>query len=227
MNAKTGTFLMLGALFGASSAFAALKYDVGDYVQNGLVVHLDGIRNVGANRSHDSSAVSWENLADSANPAAITSNASSGWRDDGYYFAYNSSASYAQLISATPAMTQATFEFACDNLGQNQYTPSWGCTFFSGTNDQRVCTVDANTIRFKADQWTGSNSYRPSLSSWSWKQASFTLGSSGDGNFKAYDRGVLKSSVSAGTTGEKGIPDTRWMVASRIGQTDQSREFKG
>ena len=66
------------------AANAALKYEPDSYVQDGLVVHLDGIRNVGANRRHDSSVNHWENLACPSNPAAITSNASSGWRDDGY-----------------------------------------------------------------------------------------------------------------------------------------------
>ena len=32
------------------AANAALKYEPDSYVQDGLVVHLDGIRNVGANR---------------------------------------------------------------------------------------------------------------------------------------------------------------------------------
>ena len=227
MQKNSSYILVLGALACASSAFAALKYQTDSYVQDGLVVHLDGIRNVGAKRQHDSSAKHWENLANPTNPAAITSNASSGWRDDGYYFAWNSSTSYARLMYNVPAMTQATFEFACDNLGATQYTPSWGCTFFSGTNDQRVCTVDASTIRFKADQWTGSSNYRPSISSWSWKQASFTLGSSGNGNFKSYDSGTLKDSKSAGSTGVNTIPATQWMVASRIGQTDNARQFKG
>lgn len=209
------------------TAHAALKYQTDAYVQDGLIVHLDGIRNVGANKAHDSSATYWENLANQENPAAITANASTGWRDDGYYFAHNSTPGYARLISATPAMTSATFEFACDNLGGTQHTPSWGCTFFSGTNDQRVCTVSATSIRFKADQWTGSSNYRPSITSWSWKQASFTLGASGDGNFKAYDSGTIKESKSAGSTGEKGIPETRWMVGSNVKQTDAQMQFKG
>lgn len=225
-RAVLGTALAALALPGAS--FATLKYQPSDYVQEGLVVHLDGIANAGADKPHDPCATSWANLADASNPAAITTNAATGWRDGhGYYFAYSSSASYAQLVSAAPAMTQATFEFACDNLGGSQHTPSWGCTFFSGTNDQRVCTTSASAIVFKADQWTGSSDYRPSISGWGWKQASFTLGSSGDGNFKAYDNGTFKSSKSAGSTGANGIPDTRWMVASRNGQTDQARSFKG
>ena len=104
----------LCALALPTASFAALKYQPDSYVQDGLVMHLDGLRNVGANRAHDSSAMYWENLANPTNPAAITSNASSGWRDDGYYFAYNSSASYARLMYLAPAMTAATFEFAID-----------------------------------------------------------------------------------------------------------------
>ena len=125
-------------------------------------------------------------------------------------------------------MTSATFEFFCDANKSAQGLLGWGCTFFSATNDQRVCTVDNNgQIRFKADQWTGSSNYRPTISGWSWKQASFTIGSSGDGNFKSYDSGTAKDSKSAGTTGEKTIPATQWMVASRIGQTDSGRQFTG
>lgn len=218
----------LCALAIPATSYATLKYQPCDYVQDGLIVHLDGIRNVGTNKAHDSSATYWENLADPTNPAAITNNASSGWRDDGYYFAYNSTPSYARLISNASAMTSATFEFAIDANKSAQGLLGWGCTFFSGANDQRVCTVDNNgQIRFKADDWTGSSSYRPSISGWSWKQASFTLGSSGDGNFKSYDSGTFKESKSAGTTGENGIPATQWMVGSRIGQTDSGRQFTG
>lgn len=210
------------------TAHAALKYQTDAYVQDGLVVHLDGIRNVGANRAHDSSAKHWENLANPTNPAAITSNASSGWRDDGYYFAWNSSTSYARLMYPAPAMTSATFEFAIDGDKGAQKLLAWGCTFFSGTNDQRVCTSENNgKIIFKADQWTGSSSYRPTIGGWSWKQASFTIGSSGDGNFKSYDSGTFKDSKSAGTTGEKTIPETQWMVGSRIGQTSDTMQFTG
>ena len=210
------------------TANAALKYQTDAYVQDGLIVHLDGIRNVGANRAHDSSATYWENLANPTNPAAITSNASTGWRDDGYYFDWNSSASYARLMYLAPAMTAATFEFAIDANKSEQSKLEWGCTFFSATNDQRVCTDDnTGRIRFKADQWTGSSSCRPYISGWSWKQASFTLGSSGDGNFKSYDSGTFKNSTSAGSTGENGIPATQWMVGSRIGQTTSTMQFIG
>ena len=58
----------------SAATFAGVKYwdnpdfkafDVGDYVQDGLVVNYDGIRNAGPNAPHDPNAMTWVN---SANP---------------------------------------------------------------------------------------------------------------------------------------------------------------
>ena len=95
----------------ALPAFASVKYwdnpdfkafDVGDYVQNGLVLNYDGIRNAGPNDDHDPNATTWKNLGtggstyDMANGGAA---ANSGWGDDGYVFAgdayFKSSGKYA------------------------------------------------------------------------------------------------------------------------------------
>ena len=208
------------------TAHAALKYQTDAYVQDGLIVHLDGIRNVGANKAHDSDATDWVNLANPTNPAAITANASTGWRDDGYYFAWNSSASYAQLVTATPAMTQASFEFVFGGDWSSQTAKSWGPHFISGSDDQKICMgTAASPLIFKEDAWTG-DSARPQISNWSWKQASFTLGSVSNG-IKMYDQGVGKGSTTRATAEEGSIPATRWMVGSRIGQTDSGRQLTG
>ena len=127
MQTKTSFIIVLGALLCVSSAFAALKYDVGDYVQDGLVVHLDGIRNVGANAPHNPKSTIWVNLADANNPANIVSNSSSGWRNgSGYYFCWDESASHATLAYAAPAMTQATFEFVFEGDWNSQTAKNWG-----------------------------------------------------------------------------------------------------
>ena len=61
----------LAAAMAAGRAAADIKYwdnpaykayDVGDYVQDGLVVNYDGIRNAGADVAHSSSAMTWKNL---------------------------------------------------------------------------------------------------------------------------------------------------------------------
>ena len=92
-------------------------YDVGDYVQDGLVVNYDGIRNAGPNAPHDSSAMTWVNCANpgtydmtrystngtvgassSATAAAWNQNASRGsWTDTGFVF--NKDAAFYQPSS--------------------------------------------------------------------------------------------------------------------------------
>lgn len=209
--------------------WASTSATLNRYATDGLVVWLDGIWNAGKG-VHNASATTWANLANPANNAAITANASSGWRDDGYYFCFASSKpSYAQLVSATPAMTQATFEFAVDAQAADQKSLDWGSTFISSnaqSDDQRICAISATEIRFKGDKWTG-NSTRPSISGWSWKQASFTLAETGAGNFKAYDQGIPKTAGAAATSGTTSIPETRWMIGSRLNQNDEPRQFTG
>ena len=39
------------------------KWDVGNYVQEGLVLHYDGVRNVGADAEHSEATDTWVNLA--------------------------------------------------------------------------------------------------------------------------------------------------------------------
>ena len=74
----------------------AQDFDVGDYVQSGLVLHFDGIRNAGASAPHDPAATTWVNLgtlgaAQNAAKTTLASSVPSGaaageWADDGYAF---------------------------------------------------------------------------------------------------------------------------------------------
>ncbi len=94
----------------ASAAYAGVKYwdnpdfkayDVGDYVQDGLVLHYDGIRNVGADAEHSTTSDTWVNLAsDGSLPLTWCSWISSNskfqrvrndttqgtWEEDGFHF---------------------------------------------------------------------------------------------------------------------------------------------
>ena len=56
----TWKYQMVGGLVTPELATA---YGVEDYVQDGLIMHYDGIRNVGANKPHDPEATVWHNLA--------------------------------------------------------------------------------------------------------------------------------------------------------------------
>ena len=101
--------LVAALVLAALAANAGVKYwdnpdfrafDVGDYVQDGLVVNYDGIRNAGPNAPHDSSAMTWVNCANpgtydmarySLVSSSWTADASSGsWTDYGFTFAKKS-----------------------------------------------------------------------------------------------------------------------------------------
>ncbi len=86
------------ALSVASTATAGVKYwdnpdfkefDVGDYVQDGLVLNYDGIRNAGADCPHNPSATTWVNLGTGGSAYDMVkkgSPASSYWTGNGFYF---------------------------------------------------------------------------------------------------------------------------------------------
>ena len=213
--------LVCGTLLATPSAFGTLKYEPDDYVQDGLVVMLDGIHNVGAHLPHDASATSWANLADSSNPARINASNSSGWRDGcGYYFCYDGNASYARLVSETPAMTQATFEFVFEGSAAAQTARSWGPYFINdGNSNKSICMGDPsdNILRFVSDGWTGNDgSQRPVISNWSWKQASFTFGAAGNAGLHAYDQGVLRDTRGRTSAAAGSIPAATWVVGCRL-----------
>ncbi len=218
------------ALAGAIEARAALKYQTGDYAaQDALVMHLDGICNVGANVPHDPNAKIWVNLANANNPANIVSNPSSGWRNgSGYYFCWDESASHATLASAAPAMTQATFEFVFEGDWGSQTAKNWGPHFISGDNDHKICMgASASPLLFRQKEWVGTTSDDYCrIAGWSWKQASFTIGGIGDTR-KGYDQGVLVDTKPRAVADEGSIPATMWMVGSRRNQVDYGRQLTG
>ena len=194
--------------------WAATTGTLASYATDGLVVWLDGIWNAGKG-VHNASATTWANLANPANNAAITANASSGWRDDGYYFCYDSASSYAQLANATPAMTRATFEFAFDGKLSDQSGFDWGSYFVSRGANYGICGLNTSgTLCLNATGWTGGtgNDYRPTIVGWGWKQASFSLGEAVSDGLRAYEGGTLKNTRARASVVE--IPAARWYVAN-------------
>ena len=120
----------------------AEDFDVGDYVQTGLVAHFDGIRNAGADLPHDSNAETWVNLGSggSANNATLTtldSNVPSGasdggWTDFGYYF---KGKQYFALGGTMSFGKAASFQIVSDyNVSMSDYS-SYPVLFGGCSND--------------------------------------------------------------------------------------------
>ena len=86
-----------------------------DYVTDGLILHLDGIRNVGADKPHDPSSPRWVDLA-GGKVASIQHDESdaSTWRDDGYFFGGRSFAQTYPQLSELKGKTVLTVEIVCD-----------------------------------------------------------------------------------------------------------------
>ena len=90
------------------------KYDADDYVQAGLVLNFDGIRNAGLNEPHDPSATKWKNLGSGPDATRATfdsTRAAGAWTANGYDF--NASDCFATDVAIALAR-QATAQFAAD-----------------------------------------------------------------------------------------------------------------
>ena len=95
-----GVCALVATALGALSATAGIKYwdnpefkayDVDSYVQDGLVLNYDGIRNAGADQPHAPAATTWKNLGSGGatyDMAQGGTAANSGWTDGkGFHFA--------------------------------------------------------------------------------------------------------------------------------------------
>ena len=105
------------------------RYDVGDYVQDGLLLNYDGIRNAGAGEPHSAAPERWVNLApggglDMTLQVINTEGADPGeWRRDGYHFECQS---YFHPGAAFTLPSNQTIQVAVDanGLGQKAYNGS-------------------------------------------------------------------------------------------------------
>ncbi len=106
-----------------------VTYDTGDYVQDGLLLHYDGIANAGADKPHASDTKMWNNLAPNGGwNMALNVNTTAGaqpgeWRADGYRFERESW--FAPGVAFTLPSNQ-TIQIALDGNGleQDAYNPS-------------------------------------------------------------------------------------------------------
>lgn len=218
------------ALLGWTVPGALVTYGPADYVQDGLVVLLDGVVNSGWDKPHDSSATAWANLADTANPAEIVASSTSGWTAEGGY-RFEGGVCYAKLKKAAPAMTTATFEFAADVKASEQISnQAWPRYISDGDGrDHNIHSYGKESLlRFKSFEWTGNandwNGHaaehpgRAQIPNWQGRQASFVFA---ENVLQSYEDGQLRQSVARQKAEKDAIPSTRWMVGNKGQNADQ------
>ena len=96
-----------------------IAYDADDYVQDGLVLHYDGIRNAGLAAPHDSAATTWVNLGTAGaaydmtryslvSGAMVSGDATGSWTGDGFAFAKNAFFYESESLTVQPCYTLQT-----------------------------------------------------------------------------------------------------------------------
>ena len=122
------------------------KIDADDYVQGGLVLHFDGIRNAGLGTAHDSAATTWKNLGSAPGDATLAvfdaERGTGAWTANGYDF---DAGSCFATDSAVPLARQATAQFAVEYNASRQII-RWPCFFSASLDSDRFLSYTYTTL---------------------------------------------------------------------------------
>lgn len=161
----------------------AKPLDADAYVQNGLVLNFDGIRNAGFGIDHDTNATTWANLgsfggAGIAQKSSILSSywhansADGAWDVDGYRF---NSRTYFAMTNFVNLGLQSTVQVVADydNAAAKPFYTSgginWPC-FFGAIDAGNVfnfyVNISENADKVYSYYKPGSTSYRPNTTDW-------------------------------------------------------------
>ena len=181
--------LVLTCAATAVTAFGGLLYEPQNYAaQDNLVVNLDGIRNAGLLKAHDSAATEWKNVGRIANNATFTAKSgdTSAWVADGYHFAGGAYGKLKFKQNLCGSDTNMTIQIVADvraadnptDRGGVSYWPTlfgcpedWANIYYSSMSDR--------TVHFKADEITGLNtSTRTRVNGWDGRYLNAALNSS-------------------------------------------------
>ena len=183
---KTGAAVFTSA-FAATlvvhSANAGLKYwttgryDADSYVQDGLVLNYDGIRNVGLNQPHSTTTTTWVNLA---NPGthdlsfyAKTSGATANWLDNGYLF--NNGTVFREMSSNLIVPGKQTTQVLMDAKSAN--LSSLGYVWFPGQvgSDNTYWQTWSVSVRDKNTKqiWYNTHAYTTDRPKWNGTEFSY------------------------------------------------------
>ena len=142
------------------------KIDADDYVQGGLVLGFDGIRNAGLGVAHDSAATTWKNLGSlggDATPETFDETLPGAWTAKGYRFDGGD-------CFVTPTLhlgRQLTVQLVTDyNESLQTATSQWPSPFGTNTGSdnfniytyRKYATDRGDLLRFNANAYFGSYS---------------------------------------------------------------------
>ena len=211
----------------AAMADAVRVYDVDDYVQDGLVVHFDGIRNAGSDVAHDPGAATWKNLV-AGQPDMVFINSPGAWANGNSYYFNQISTAYGQLASGVTLGKYATVQLAVDVKASEQYSSGDAYpTYFYGPADEKAFSLysqrQQTKITFRGGNYFGGSdddTYRPYVNSWGGQYLTAILG---DGKDYAFE-GVEYPNGKPRGASAKSLPEFQYMFG---GFDTANRAVKG
>ena len=228
LTAKALTAAAVGAMLPLSAMADAVRvYDVDDYVQDGLVVHFDGIRNAGADAAHNASATIWKNLVDGKPDMAFV-NTPGDWANGNSYYFNQTSTAYGQLASGITLGKYATVQLAVDVKASEQYSSNGAYpTYFYGPTDAKAFSLysekQGTKITFRGGNYFGgsdNDTYRPYVNSWGGQYLTAILGDGADYAFE----GVEYANGKTRGASAKSLPEFQYMFG---GFDSENRAVKG
>jgi len=188
--------------------------DVGDYVQDGLVAHFDGIRNDGVDAAHNADASMWKNLVEGGPDMAFV-NSPGVWTNGNAYCFKRINGAYGQLSSGVVLGQCATIQLAVDVSADEQYPSASYPYYFDGPTDGSYSLSlfsrnQEKTVSFRGCNYFGngkSENYRPEISNWGGKYLTAMLG---DSNVYAFE-GIEYENAKARTANASSLPEFQYM----------------
>ena len=142
---------------------SAADYDVGDYVQKGLVANYDGIRNLGPGNGHATAAQRWRDSSYRDVPMIGASNtAHKAWVGFGHHFTATDNSTF-RTTEPIDLGYSATFQAVMDALPGSGQTAGrsgdyWPTYFGASENDHGMFTVKTGTeLAWKMDNFLYDN----------------------------------------------------------------------
>ena len=215
----------------APRAWAGLRpWEPSDYVQTGLVLHFDGIRNAGPDAAHDSAATTWKDLSPSAKDATFnTAEDGSAWTADGYSFGGGSYATVSGkvtlgTVATVQAVTKTTIETLRESTGVNGNQWSMFIGGQSSVNDACNIYYNKGNKKFVFKNANGGNA---DLLQANWDGRYLTA--IRNGNDKYLFSGAALPSSPAASGSQSAMGDVQFWLGSADGGSGSfaARYFKG
>ena len=152
----------------------AADYDVGDYVQKGLVANYDGIRNLGPGNGHATMSQRWRDSSYRDVPMIAASNsAHRAWVGYGHHFTASED-SFFEMTEPISLGQEMTIQTVLD-VTASQQTKSYPCYVGFGMEDRSFFTRGkGTTMEVKLDDWVGP---RTTFANWGGKYFTYALDS--------------------------------------------------